>query len=45
MATRGWESGPRIFKFGGLKAVEDSRGVDFMDLWSSAALIVLENFQ
>ena len=42
MATRGWESRPRIFKFGGLKAVEDSRGVDFMDLWSSAALIVLD---
>ena len=42
VATRGWESGPRIFKFGGLKAIEDFRGVGFMDLWSSAALTVFD---
>ena len=42
VAACGWASGPEIFRFGGLKAVEDSHGVGFMDLWSSAALTVFD---
>ena len=40
MAARGWATGLGIFRFFGSKAVEDSHGVGFMDLRSSAALTV-----